>query len=92
MTAFEIIQILTKGLVPLDRCGVSEFKTSDLSELSNLFGRHYIWSGHMFKGAVFYVYHESNDDDWFVDDADLVGTYFYDNSCSVHVFQVREFK
>lgn len=89
MTAFEIIQVLTKGIVPVDRCGVSKFETSDLSELSNLFGTHYYWSGHMFKGNVFYVYNEINDD-WTIEDADLIGTAFDDDHCNVYVFQVKE--
>lgn len=89
MTAFEIIQVLTKGIVPVDRCGTSKFETSDLSELSNLFGTHYSWSGHMFKGNVFYVYNEI-DDDWTVEDADLIGTAFDDDHCNVFVIQVKE--
>lgn len=89
MTAFEIIQVLTKGIVPVDRCGTSKFETSDLSELSNLFGTHYSWSGHMFKGSVFYVYNTFNDD-WTIDDADLIGTAFDDDHANVYVFQVRE--
>lgn len=89
MNAFEIIQVLTKGIVPVDRCGTSKFETSDLSELSNLFGTHYSWSGHMFKGHVFYVYNEPSDD-WTVEDADLIGTAFDDDNCNVYVFQVKE--
>lgn len=89
MNAFEIIQVLTKGFVPVDRCGTAKFETSDLSELSQLFGTHYSWSGHMFKGNVFYVYNEINDD-WTVEDADLIGTAFDDDHCNVFVYQVRE--
>ena len=89
MTALEIIQVLTKGFVPVDRCGMSKFETSDLSELSNLFGTHYSWSGHMFKGIVFYVYNQINDD-WTIEDADLIGTAFDDDHCNVYVFQVKE--
>lgn len=89
MTAFEIIQVLTKGIVPVDRCGTSKFETSDLSELSLLFGSHYSWVGHMFKGSVFYVYHYSNDD-WTIEDADLIGDALLDEGCKVYVFQVKE--
>lgn len=89
MNAFEIIQVLTKGIVPVDRCGTSKFETSDLSELSNLFGTHYSWSGHMFKGNVFYVYNTFNDD-WTIEDADLIGTAFDDEDANVYVFQVGE--
>lgn len=89
MKAFEIIQVLTKGIVPVYRCGTSKFETSDLSELSNLFGNRYSWSGHMFKGNVFYVYNSFNDD-WTIDDADLVGCPFDDNRCNIYVFQVQE--
>lgn len=89
MKAFEIIQLLTKELVPVDRCGTAKFETSDLSELSQLFGNHYSWYGHMFKGNVFYVYNEINDD-WTIDDADLIGTAFDDDHCNVYVFKVGE--
>lgn len=89
MTAFEIIQVLSKGIVPIDRCGTSKFETSDLSELSNLFGTHYSWSGHMFKGNVFYVYNTFNDD-WTIEDADIIGTAFNDEDANIYVFQVRE--
>ena len=89
MTAFEIIQVLTKGIVPVGRCGTSRFETSNLSELSDLFGTNYSWSGHMFKGNVFYVYNEINDD-WTIEDADLIGTAFDDDQCNIFVFQVRE--
>lgn len=43
----------------------------------------------MFKGNVFYVYNEINDD-WSVEDADLIGTAFDDDHCNVFVYQVRE--
>ena len=89
MTAFEIIQVLAKGIVPVDRCGTSKFETSDLWELSNLFGTNYSWSGHMFQGNVFYVYNEFNDD-WTIEDADLIGTAFDDDHCNVYLFQIRE--
>ena len=89
MNAFEIIQVLTKGFVPVDRCGTCKFGTSDLSELSQMFGTHYAWSGHMFKGNVFYVYHEINDD-WTIEDADLIGDALLNEGSQVFVFQVRE--
>lgn len=89
MTAFEIIQVLTKGIVPVDRCGTSKFETSDLSELSQLFGIGYSWSGHMFKGSVFYVFNSFNDD-WTIEDADLIGTALKDEDCNVLVFHVSE--
>ena len=89
MTAFEIIQVLTKGLVPVDRCGTSKFETSDLSELSRLFGTHYSWTGQMFKGNVFYVYNEI-EDDWTIEDADLVGVALLTKISRVLVFQVKE--
>lgn len=89
MTAFEIIQVLTKGIVPVDRCGTSKFGSSDLSELSKLFGSHYSWAGHMFQGNVFYVYNTFNDD-WTIEDADLIGTSFDDEHANIYVFQVRE--
>lgn len=89
MKAFEIIQLLTKELVPVDRCGTAKFETSDLSELSQLFGTHYSWSGHMFKGSVFFVYHEINDD-WTIEDADLIGDALLNEGGQVFVFQIRE--
>lgn len=89
MTTFEILQVLTKGIVPVDRCGTSKFETSDLSELSLLFGTRYSWSGHMFQGNVFYVYNEFNDD-WTIEDADLIGTAFDDEHCNIYVFQIQE--
>lgn len=89
MNAFEIIQVLTKGIVPVDRCGTSKFETSDLSELSRLFGNHYSWSGHMFKGNVFYVFNTFNDD-LSIEDADLIGLSFDDEHANVFVFQVKE--
>lgn len=89
MNAFEIIQVLTKGIVPIDRCGTSKFETSDLSELSKLFGNHYSWSGHMFKGNVFYVFNTFNDD-WSIEDADIVGIALDDEHANVFVFQVKE--
>ena len=87
MTAFEIIQVLTKGIVPVDRCGTSKFETSDLSELSNLFGTHYSWTGHMFKGNVFYVYNTFNDN-WTIEDADLIGDALLSEDARVYVFHV----
>lgn len=87
MKAFEILQLLTKKLIPLERCGTAQFATSDLSELSNLFGCHYSWSGHMFHGNVFYVYNEINDD-WTIEDANIIGTAFDDEHRNVYVFQV----
>lgn len=89
MNAFEIIQVLTKGFVPVDSCGTSKFETSDLSELSKLFGNHYSWSGHMFKGNVFYVFNTFNDD-WSIEDADIVGIAIDDEHENVFVFQVKE--
>lgn len=89
MNAFEIIQVLTKGIVAVDRSGTAKFETYDLSELSRLFGTHYSWSGHMFKGNVFYVYNEFNDD-WTIEDADLIGTALDDDHCNVYVFQVGD--
>lgn len=89
MTAFEIIQVLTKGIVPVDRCGTSKFVTSDLSELSRLFGDFYSWSGHMFKGNVFYCYNEPADD-WRIEDADIIGLSLDDNHGDVYLFQVKE--
>lgn len=89
MTAFEIIQVLTKGIVPVDRCGTSKFETSDLSELSKLFGTHYSWFGHMFKGNVFYVYSKCTDD-WTIEDADLIGDALLNEGERVFVFQVKE--
>lgn len=89
MTAFEIIQVLTKGIVPVDRCGTSKFETSDLSELSRLFGDFYSWSGHMFKGNVFYCYNDPADD-WSIEDADIIGLSLDDNHRDVYLFNVRE--
>lgn len=88
MKSFELIQILTKGLVPVERCGTAVFKTSDLSELSMLFGRNYSWAGHMFSGDVLYVYHYANDD-WTIEDADLVGFNLEDEKEVISVFKVR---
>lgn len=89
MKAFEILQLLTKELIPLERCGTAKFNTSDLSELSQLFGNHYSWSGHMFQGNVFYVYNEINDD-WTIEDANIIGTAFDDDPCNVYVFKVTD--
>lgn len=89
MNAFEIIQVLTRGFVPIDRCGTGKFETSDLSELTRLFGTNYSWSGHMFSGNVFYVYNEFNDD-WTMEDADLIGTALDDDHCNVYVFHVGD--
>ena len=89
MTAFEIIQVLTKGIVPVDRCGTAKFETSDLSELSQLFGTHFSWSGRMFKGSVFYVYSECTDD-WTIEDADLIGDALLNEGARVFVFQIKE--
>ena len=89
MTAFEIIQVLTKGYVPVDRCGTAKFGTSDLSELSQLFGKHYSWSGHMFQGNVFYCFNEFNDD-WSIEGADIIGTALDDDHCNVYIFKIWE--
>lgn len=87
MKSFELIQILTKGLVPVERCGTAVFETSDLSELSMLFGRNYYWAGHMFSGDVFYVYHYATDD-WTIEDADLVGFNLENEKEVISVFKV----
>ena len=89
MKAFEIIQVLTKGFVPVGRCGTSKFETSNLSELSKFFGDFYSWSGHMFKGDFFYCYNEPSDD-WRIDDADIIGLSLDEDHCDVYLFQVRE--
>lgn len=89
MKAFEIIQLLTKELVPVERCGTSEFETTDLSELSRLFGRNYAWSGHMFKGKLFYCYCKQ-DDDWTIDDADIIGFPTDDDKCNIQIFKIEE--
>lgn len=87
MKSFEIIQILTKGLVPVENCGSAVFETSDLSELYMLFGKHYSWAGHMFSGDVFYVYHYATND-WTIEDADLIGTNLEDKNEQILVFKV----
>lgn len=87
MKSFEIIQILTKGLVPVENCGTAVFETSNLSELTRLFGPRHSWSGHMFSGDVFYVYNRLTDD-WFMEDADLIGTYLEDKNEQILVFKV----
>lgn len=89
MTAFEIIQVLTKGLVPVDSCGTSKFETSDLSELSRLFGDYYSWSGHMFKGNVFYCFN-APEDDWKIEDSDIFGISLDKNQRDVFLFQIKE--
>lgn len=89
MKAFEIIQLLSKGFVPVEKCGTSVFRTSDLSELSSLFGKHYSWIGHMFKGDVFYAYN-CKTDDWTLDDADLIGQSLEDENKQIFVFQVGD--
>ena len=89
MKSFEIIQLLTKGLVPVENCGTAVFETSDLSELSSLFGKNHSWIGHMFKGNVFYVYNRKSDD-WTLDDADLIGTYLENADEQIFVFQVGD--
>ena len=87
MSSFEIIQLLTKHLVPIENCGTDVFETSDLSELSLLFGEHYYWSGNMFKGNVFYVYHLKTAD-WTLDNADLIGQSLEDDDEQIFVFKV----
>lgn len=87
MNAFEIIQILSKGFVPVENCGTSVFQTSDLSELSSLFGKKYSWIGHMFQGNVFYVYNHKTDD-WTLDDADLIGQSLEYDDEQIFVFKV----
>ncbi len=87
MKSFEIIQLLTKGLVPVEKCGTSNFASSDLAELSRLFGKNYSWIGHMFKGDVFYVYNQKTDD-WILDDADLIGQSLENDDEQIFVFQV----
>lgn len=89
MKAFEIIQVLTKGIVPVDRCGTSKFSSSDLSELAQLFGTQYSWAGHMFKGNVFYIYHEKTDD-WGVEDWDLLADSLSGDGVQIYVFQIKE--
>lgn len=89
MKSFEIIQILTKGLVPVENCGTALFETSDLSEFTRLFGKNYSWSGHMFSGDVFYVYCYSTDD-WTIEDADLIGFNLRDEKEVIYVFKVRD--
>lgn len=89
MTAFEIIQVLTKGFVPVDRCGTSKFKTSDLSELAQLFGTQYSWAGQMFQGNVFYIYHKKTDD-WVVKDWDLLADSLSDDGVQIYVFYIKE--
>lgn len=88
MNSFEIIKLLTRGFVPVEKCGTAVFETSDLSELSKLFGRNYLWAGHMFSGDVFYVYHYATDD-WTIEDADLVGLNLEDEKEVISVFKVR---
>jgi hypothetical protein len=87
MKAFEIIQLLSKGFVPVENCGTSVFHTSDLSELSCLFGKNYSWIGHMFQGNVFYAYNRKTDD-WTMDDADLIGQSLENDDEQIFVFQV----
>lgn len=87
MKSFEIIQFLTKGILPIENCGTAVFETSDLSELTSLFGTNYYWSGHMFSGDVFYVYHHDNDS-WIIEDADLIGYNSDDKDELIYVFKV----
>ena len=87
MKSFEIIQLLTKGLVPVENCGTSNFATSDLAELSCLFGKNYSWVGHMFSGDVFYAYN-CQTDDWTIENADLIGSNLDDESEMILVFKV----
>lgn len=89
MKAFEIIQVLTKGFVPIENCGTSKFDSSDLSELSSLFGKNYSWIGHMFTGNVFYVYNRITDD-WTLEDADLIGNSLDDSDEQILVFKVGD--
>lgn len=89
MTTFEIIQVLTKGFIPVENCSTSAFATSDLSELSSLFGKHYSWIGHMFSGNVFYAYNRKTDD-WTLEDADLIGYSLEDADERIFVFKVGD--
>ena len=89
MKAFEIIQVLTKGFVPLENCGTSKFESSDLSELSSLFGKNYSWCGHMFSGNVFYAYNRKTDD-WSMGDPDLLGYSLDDANEQIFVFKVND--
>lgn len=87
MKSFEIIQLLTKSLVPVENCGTAVFDTSDLSELTRLFGKNFSWSGYMFEGKVFYAYNRQTDD-WFIEDADLIGSNLEDKDERILVFKV----
>lgn len=87
MKSFELIQILTKGFVPVENCGTAVFETSDLSELTRLFGKNYSWAGQMFSGDVFYVYNYSSDD-WLIDDVDLIGHNLQDENEVIYVIKV----
>lgn len=89
MTSFELITTLVTGSIPVDHCGTSVFHTSDLSELSNLFGKNYTWSGHMFSGHVFYAY-RTESDDWIMDDADLVGINLDDANEQIFVLKLGD--
>lgn len=89
MKAIEIIQNLTKGLVPIDKCGTCKFETSDLSELTAGFGAGYTWFGHMFKGNVFYVIKSSNDD-WYLGDWNIYGCSLANDSADVYLFHVSD--
>lgn len=72
MKSFELIQMLTKQIIPVERCGTATFETSNLSELSIMFGTDYNWSGYMSDGNIFYVYVTSNDD-FILEEWDLIG-------------------
>lgn len=88
MRAIEIIQLLTEELVPAERCGTTFFPTSDLSQLSQFFGDYYSWSGHMFEGDVLYINHYT-DDDWDIDDADVIGHALKKDDCDVYLLRVE---
>lgn len=89
MKAIEILNLLTTGVMPIDRCGICRFETSNLSELTAQFGVDYSWTGHMFKGNVFFVY-QSFDDSFSIDDWNIRGIALGDICADVYLFHIAD--
>mgnify|MGYP003423621838 FL=1 len=89
MKAYELLSILCRGYVPIEQCGTYHFDSSDLSELTKLFGTHFSWSGHMFSGDLLYMCHPKNAD-WLCEDFDLIGQNLTDDNEEIYVFKIGD--
>lgn len=89
MKAKEIIQILTRGFLDIEKTGVVEFQTSDLSELVRYFGHYYEWSGHFKIGTYFYVWQPYNEA-FEIDNPDLFGVGSQTNEGQYCLYLIEE--